>query len=227
MSTPQGHRRPLEDPLALVPRALTKLSSLWRCWFYPFASVGRKVSFHYTSEVSRARSPRIRLGNAITLMAHTRLNVATEDPTGEPTIILEDHCALCFGTIISARNRVHLERDVLVSQMALIMDHNHSYEDISLPVVAQGISTGGTIRIGQGTWVGHGATILCSRGDLTIGRNCVIAAKSIVTRSIPDYSVVAGNPARIIKYFDLEKKVWLNTRDENSERMAAQSEESA
>ncbi|MGO9842852.1 MAG: acyltransferase [Candidatus Acidiferrales bacterium] len=49
---------------------------------------------------------------------------------------------------------------------------------------------------------------MCPKGDLTIGRNCVVAANSVVTRSIPDYSLVAGLPARIIRQYDPATKTW-------------------
>src|SRR5262249_12962954 len=136
------------------------------------------------------------------------LNVATEDPSGEPTIILEDNCHIGFGSIISAKNRIHLERDVLIGQMVLVLDHNHEYEDIGTAVIDQGVNGGGTVRIGQGTWIGHSAAIICPRGELKIGRNCVIAAHAVVMRNIPDYSVVAGYPATIIKHYDQESRTW-------------------
>jgi acetyltransferase-like isoleucine patch superfamily enzyme len=203
-----NHRPPSKDPLELFPKGLTKLYSSWVRYSYPFASVGRNVSFHYTSKINRPRSPRISLGNSISLREYAWLSVATEDPTGEPTIVLGDNCHIGFGSIVSAKNRIQLERDVLVGQMVLMVDHNHAYEDITMPVIDQGISEGGTIRIGQGTWIGHGASIICPRGDLTIGRNCVIAANSMVMRSIPDYSVAAGYPATIIRQYDPEKGAW-------------------
>jgi len=92
--------------------------------------------------------------------------------------------------------------------MVLILDHNHEYEDIASPVIDQGVNEGGTIRIGQGTWIGHSAAIIAPRGNLTIGRNCVIASHSVVMRSIPDYSVVAGYPATIIRHYDAEAGTW-------------------
>jgi acetyltransferase-like isoleucine patch superfamily enzyme len=49
---------------------------------------------------------------------------------------------------------------------------------------------------------------LCPRGELTIGRNCVVAINSLVTRSIPDYSVVFGSPATIIRQYDPETRSW-------------------
>ena len=88
------------------------------------------------------------------------------------------------------------------------MDHNHAYEDIEIPIIKQGITEGGRIRIGEGSWIGRGAAILCSRGELTIGRHCVVSANSVVMRSIPDYSVVFGMPATIIRQYDPEKRAW-------------------
>jgi acetyltransferase-like isoleucine patch superfamily enzyme len=52
------------------------------------------------------------------------------------------------------------------------------------------------IRVGRGAWIGGGAIIL---GDVTIGRGAVVGAGSVVNRDVPESSVVAGNPARIIK----------------------------
>jgi acetyltransferase-like isoleucine patch superfamily enzyme len=172
------------------------------------------VSFHFTSQLERQRAVRISLGNSISLRKDAWLNVATEDPTGEPVIVIDDNCHIGYGSIISAKNQIHLERDVLVGQQVIIVDHNHGYEDLTLPVVKQGITEGGRIRIGQGSWIGRGAAIICPKGELTIGRNCVVAVNSVVTRSIPDYSVVVGMPARIIRQYDPETKTWRIGRNE-------------
>jgi acetyltransferase-like isoleucine patch superfamily enzyme len=203
-----NRQRPSEDPLQLLSKCRTKAHSFWLRWSYPFASIGKDVSFHHTSKVYRPRAGRISLGNSVSLREFAWLSVATEDPSGDPVIVLDDNCHIGFGSILSAKNLIHLERDVLVGQMVLMVDHNHGYEDINLPVLSQGISEGGTIRICQGSWIGHGASIICPRGELVIGRNCVIAANSMVMRSIPDYSVVAGYPATIIRQYDPEKGAW-------------------
>jgi acetyltransferase-like isoleucine patch superfamily enzyme len=166
------------------------------------------LDLHFMSHVSRKRAGRISLGNRVSLRKGAWLNPATVDLTGEPTIVIDDDCAIGTDSIISAKNRIHIERDVLIAQSVLIVDHNHAYEDITTPIIKQGITEGGRIRIGQGSWIAHGAAILCSKGELTIGRNCVIAANSVVTRSIPDYSLVAGLPARIIRQYDPEAKAW-------------------
>ena len=201
-------RSPAADPLEFLPRGLTKLNSIWVSLMYPFASIGRNVSLHFMSRISRRQAPRISIGNSVRMNSHAWLNVATDDPTGEPTIVIDDGCQISDGSIISAKNRIHLERDVNVAQQVLIMDHNHAYEDIETPLLKQGITKGGRIRIGEGSWIGHGAAIVCSRGELTIGRHCVVSANSVVTRSIPDYSVVFGMPATIIRQYDPETGAW-------------------
>jgi acetyltransferase-like isoleucine patch superfamily enzyme len=201
-------RRPFEDPLEFFPKGLTKLNSAWVSLTYPFASIGRDVSFHFTVKLSRRRSLRVKLGNSVRLLEHVWINVATEDPTGEPTIVIDDNCSIGYGSIVSGKNRIHLERDVLVGQHVVIQDHNHAYENINVPIMEQGVTKGGTIRIGEGSWIGRGAAILCSRGELTIGRHCVVSANSVVMRSIPDYSVVFGTPATIIRQYDPETRAW-------------------
>ncbi len=215
-------RRPtFADPLELLPRSLTKLYSLWLSLTYPFASKGHKMSFHFTSQIDRQRAVRISLGNGMSLRKDAWLNVATEDPNGDPVIVIEDNCHIGYGSIISAKNLVHLERDVLVGQQVIIIDHNHAYEDINISVVKQSVTAGGRIRIGQGSWLGRGSAIICPKGELTIGRNCVIAVNSVVTRSIPDYSVVVGIPARIIRQYDPQSGTWRIGRNEGRAERSA------
>jgi acetyltransferase-like isoleucine patch superfamily enzyme len=166
------------------------------------------MSFHFTCLLHRPQAPRISLGNLISLRRGAWLNVVDGNPTGEPAIVIEDGCHIGTESIISAKNYIHLERDVLVAQSVLIVDHNHAYEDVALPILQQGVTEGGRIRIGQGSWIGHGAAILCPKGELTIGHNCIIAANSVVTQSIPDYSLAAGYPAKIIRQYDPQTGAW-------------------
>jgi acetyltransferase-like isoleucine patch superfamily enzyme len=203
-----NHRRPFADPLEVFPRGLRKMYSAWVSLTYPFASIGYDVSLHFTSKVSRQQAPRISIGNTVRVLEHAWLNVPTDDPTGEPTIVIDDNCSIGYGSIVSGKNHIHLERDVLVGQHVIIQDHNHAYENIHAPIMQQGSTKGGRIRIGEGSWIGRGAAILCSRGDLTIGRHCVVSANSVVMRSIPDYSVVFGMPATIIRQYDPETRAW-------------------
>jgi acetyltransferase-like isoleucine patch superfamily enzyme len=199
-----------EDPLSLFSRALTKLYSLWVSATYPFASKVRNLSIHPTTLLSRRVAPGIRLGDSVIIRNNAWLNtVNLSGSEAQTKIIIDDHCVINAQAVISAKNQIHLERDIMVSACALIMDHNHAYEDVSIPIQAQGPTAGGTIRIEQGCWVGHGAAIVCGQGELVIGRNSVVAANALVTRSFPAYSVIVGNPARLARKFDADKGIWV------------------
>lgn len=200
-----------EDPLRLLLRVLTRLYSLWVTATYPFASVGHDVDIHYTWDFRKYLAHRVKLGSSIVIDKDVQFGVSCsrrEDP-GEPVIIVDDACIIARRSQLSAKNHVHLERNVILSASVLIMDHGHKYEDPELPIRQQGITTGGRITIGEGCWIGHHAAIICDKGELRLGRNCVVAANSVVTKSFPAYSVIAGNPARVVRHFDQAKGLWV------------------
>jgi acetyltransferase-like isoleucine patch superfamily enzyme len=194
-------RAHFEDPLGLFPWGLSKLYTLWLRATYPFASVGRDLSVHYTFLLSRSMAPRIKLGSSVVMGKDVWLNIIPE-ATGEVNIVIDDNCCIAARSWISARNHIHLERDVDIAPSVLIMDHNHAYDNIALPIRKQVATPGGTIRIERGCRIGQGAAIVCSRGELVLGQNCVVAANAVVLRSAPPYSMIAGNPARVIERFD-------------------------
>lgn len=61
------------------------------------------------------------------------------------------------------------------------------------------------MHIGDGTWIGEKVCIL---SNVSIGEKCIIGAGSVVTKSVPDYCVAVGNPAKVVKYWDDDKTEW-------------------
>jgi acetyltransferase-like isoleucine patch superfamily enzyme len=202
-------RIPIEDPLNSLGAGIAKLHTLWLKATYPFASFGRGVRIHPSAILSRTIAPGIKLGDFVIIRNHAWFNAFDFAGPDNVKIIVDEHTVVNAQCVISAKNRIHIEDHVMVSACSLIMDHNHAYDDVTRPIQQQGASPGGTIRIEQGCWIGHGAAIVCNQGELVLGRNCIVAANSLVTRSFPPYSVIVGNPARIAKQFDLEKQAWV------------------
>lgn len=219
-ATPQGGTaRRFHDPSWLIPRVLTKLYSLWIRVANPFASLGHNVSLHYTCDVIYPGL--ICLGNSTIVQKDVWLHALPQNAERtDPALIIEDSCVVSRRSHIVARNCVQIERGVMVSASVYIADTNHAYADVSVPIREQGMSEGGRIRIGQGSWIGQNAVIICEKGELTLGRNCVVAANAVVTRSVPPYSVLAGNPARIIKQYDPAKGIWVLGASVGAEKAA-------
>jgi acetyltransferase-like isoleucine patch superfamily enzyme len=117
---------------------------------------------------------------------------------------MEEGSGLQRRGVISARNRIHVMKNVMFGFAVLVMDHVPDATDSA----HREEQVGGTIRIEEDCWIGTGARILSERGELVIGRHSVVGAHSVVTHSIPPYSVVTGDPARIVKHYDFSKGEW-------------------
>jgi acetyltransferase-like isoleucine patch superfamily enzyme len=204
-------KRPLarfDDPLDFVVRAWTKFYSLWLTRTYPFARIGHNISIQYPCVVRKAISRHISLGSDVIIRKDTWLNVV-EDGGNELKIVIEDNCTIGARDTISAKNLIHIERDVMVATSVLMQDHHHAYEDIHIPIRDQGVTPGGRIRIESGCWIGQGAAIICNEGELVIGRNSVVGSNALVTKSCPPNSVIIGNPARLARQFNAARGSWV------------------
>jgi acetyltransferase-like isoleucine patch superfamily enzyme len=208
----------MEDPLQGFPRLASKLHSLWLARTYPFASIGKDVWIHYSCQLSRSIANYISLGDRVSAAQDVWFNIPPAPNRTEPAIVIEEGCGIGRRSVISARNRIHVGRNTILGPAALIMDHNHAFEDVTIPIARQGTTPGGTIRIEEGCWIGFGAAIVCNQGELVLGRNCVVAANALVTKSFPPYSVIVGNPSRLGRQFDPVKGVWLGGSSRPAER---------
>ncbi len=130
-----------------------------------------------------------------------------------PVISIGDRCLIGRGTGIVAHWGVHIGNDVFTGHNVYITDQNHGYEDVTKPIGAQTMQEK-PVRIGDRSWIGHGSIIL---PGVEIGEHVTVAGGSVVTRSVPDRCVVAGNPARVIRHHNADSNEWLMGARPNDE----------
>lgn len=91
-----------------------------------------------------------------------------------------------------------IEDNVMVAPYVTILGGGHIFVDPDIPILQQGCLPKSNLTICSGSWIGRNVTIL---GNVKrIGKNAIVGACAVVTRDVPDYAIVAGNPAKIIKY---------------------------
>ena len=116
-----------------------------------------------------------------------------------PQIIIGENVKVLYDCHIGCVNKIIIGNNVLISSKVLIIDHSHgetAKKDMELAPSLRKIVSKGPIIIEDNVWIGENAVIL---SDVRIGNNSIIGANSIVTKDIPPYCVVAGNPAKILK----------------------------
>lgn len=112
---------------------------------------------------------------------------------------------------IAAGEKVFIGNNVLIASKVFISDLNHgcykgpdSDSPLSIPNTRK-LSTN-PIKISDNVWIGEG---VCIMPGVSIGYGSIVGALSVVTKDIPDYSIAVGNPAKVIKEYDFEKKEWI------------------
>lgn len=116
-----------------------------------------------------------------------------------PSINIGSNCHFGAFNHITAINRIEIGNNLLTGKFVTITDNNHGDTDLKClfiePILRPLISKG-PVKIGNNVWIGDKATIL---PNVTIGDGAVVAANAVVTKNVPAYSVVAGDPAKVIK----------------------------
>jgi acetyltransferase-like isoleucine patch superfamily enzyme len=118
---------------------------------------------------------------------------------GDPVISIGDRCMLGKGIGIVGHERIDIGDDIWTGHYVYITDQNHGYEDVAEPVGVQ-MWKNEPVEIGDGCWLGHGAVVLPGS---KLGKNVVVAAGAVVAGlDAPDFTVLAGVPARVVRKYE-------------------------
>ncbi|WP_459189914.1 acyltransferase [Parabacteroides sp. APC149_11_2_Y6] len=174
-----------------------------RCWIKWFVNPW----VHKKGKGTTIRRRRSRIDvfpwNQFTIGKNTLIEDFTTINNGAGDIIIGNNARIGIGSVVIGP--VRFGNKVGLGQHVFISGFNHGYEDGSRDSNEQALVKKEVV-IGDDSHIGANAVIVAG---VHIGKRCQIGAGSVVTKDIPDYSVAVGNPAKVIKRYDINKKEWI------------------
>ncbi|MEK3792210.1 glycosyltransferase [Paenibacillus sp. FSL R7-0204] len=147
------------------------------------------------------------IGSGVLIREGYRWDIPSPAKDGSPRIVIGDRCECSRFLTIHATGKVELKADVITGPHVYITDARQGYEKEE--------NGSNTVTIGEGSWIGAHSSIL---GQVKIGRGCVVGAGSVVLRDVPDYCVVAGNPAEFRRIYEPSSGEWGRVHSEAEAR---------
>lgn len=143
---------------------------------------------------------RIFIGKKVRIFPNVRLEVHGE----KASLTIEDNVAIGQNVHITSGENLVIGASSTILANVFITDIDHDYEEIGKHVLNQKKIIKKTV-IGENCFIGIGVAI---QAGTILGKQCIVGANSVVRGEFPDYCVIVGSPARIIKKYNLETKCW-------------------
>ncbi|TRW24627.1 acyltransferase [Flavobacterium zepuense] len=135
----------------------------------------------------------ISIGAKCKIEDYVRLRVG--GPWKQASIEIGTNTFIGHSTQINVGTNFKIGNDCMIAPLCVFSDANHGFEDLDIPMKAQPCRYD-SITVMDDVWIGSGTVIL---GGVTIGKGVVVAAGAVVNKSIPDYEIWGGIPAKKIK----------------------------
>ncbi len=148
------------------------------------------------------------VGRNVTIRRGARLEAVVSDANHPPELRIGNDVNLEQNVHIICHSKVTIGDQVSITGHCAIVDVTHPYQDVDDPIKIGDriLEERSFVEIGNKSFLGFGTVVL---PNVRIGQNCVVGAQSLITRDVPDYSVVVGNPARLKRHYDADAKEWV------------------
>jgi acetyltransferase-like isoleucine patch superfamily enzyme len=142
------------------------------------------------------------IGKRVRIFPHLRLEVH-----GEGQLIIHDNVSIGQGLHITCGESIEIHSGTVISGSVMITDIDHEYQIPDTPILEQKHNHS-PVMIGENCFIGLGVRL---QAGTKLGKQCVIGANSVVRGTFPDYSVIVGAPAKVVKQFNGEEWVKVNS----------------
>ena len=144
-----------------------------------------------------------KIGRDVSIDSNARIDVyKTKDVI--PQLKIANNVMISFNFTALVTTSLVIDENVLIASNVFITTENHGINPELGPYINQQLVSG-DVHIKRNVWIGEKVIIL---PGVTVGEYSIIGAGSIVTKNIPPYSIACGNPAKVIKKYDLDKHSW-------------------
>jgi acetyltransferase-like isoleucine patch superfamily enzyme len=141
----------------------------------------------------------VELGDRVVVLEHSWLSVEPAVDGITPRLVIGEGSRIGRFIHIACVGEVIIGKRCFASDRIFIADTYHEYADVDEPVQTQPMATPEPVIIGDDVFIGIGAVILMG---VTVGDGAYIAGGAVVTKDVPPYTVVVGNPARVIRKYE-------------------------
>ncbi len=199
---------PLPDKLNVIQMAFYRLKGILY-YRHVFGSFGSGSILYKPMMLSNPRF--MHIGKNVTIRQGVRLEAVPLDPDNPPELRIGDNVNIEQNVHIVCHSRVVIGNDVSITGNCAIVDVTHPFHDVHDPVKigSRILVERSSVEIGDRSFLGFNAIVL---PNVHIGSYCIVGAHSVVTRDVPHYSVVAGNPATARKQYDSVTDSWLTVQ---------------
>lgn len=140
--------------------------------------------------------------NTFTLGSYSTIEDFATVNNGMGAVIIGNHVRIGIGNVLIGP--VRIGDNVILAQNIVLSGLNHGYKDPDVPISLQPCTVG-EIVVEADCWIGANSVITAG---VTIGKHSVVAGGSVVTKDVPPYTIVAGNPARPIRQYQPSSGTW-------------------
>lgn len=142
---------------------------------------------------------KISIGNRVRIFPGLRMEAINEG-----TIEINENTAIGQNFHCTSAGKLVIGKDVTILGNVFITNIDHEYRNLGQHILRQPINIKETI-IGDNCFIGYGASI---QAGTRLGKHCVVGTNAVVRGDFPDYSVIVGVPAKIIRQYNFETKEW-------------------